>query len=88
PDYKNFRNLALAYEALDKGGNAPCVLNAANEVAVQAFLEENIGFVEISLVVEKCLEMIDFVDKPNLEDLVNSDSVTRVAAIELIKSGF
>jgi 1-deoxy-D-xylulose-5-phosphate reductoisomerase len=59
PDTETFRNLALAYEALKRGGNMPCVLNAANEVAVAQFLGDKIGFLKMPEVVERCLEKID-----------------------------
>jgi 1-deoxy-D-xylulose-5-phosphate reductoisomerase len=63
----------------------PCVLNAANEVAVAEFLKERIGFLEISEVVENCLEKVDFIRKPSYEDYVQTDSVTRIRALEIIK---
>jgi len=85
PDIKTFRNLALAFEALKKGGNHSCVLNAANEVAVEAFLKEKIGFLEIQRIVEKCLEKISFVAKPILDDYLKTDELTRIRAWELIK---
>jgi 1-deoxy-D-xylulose-5-phosphate reductoisomerase len=85
PDTETFRNLALAYEALHRGGNQPCVLNAANEVAVAAFLKDEVGFLEMSEVVEKCLQSIDFVAHPAYEDYVQTDQETRVKALELIK---
>lgn len=86
PDTETFRNLALAFESLRKGGNQPCVLNAANEVAVQAFLEERIGFLDIPELIAKCLEKIAFTATPNIEDYVNTDAETRVYASELIKT--
>jgi 1-deoxy-D-xylulose-5-phosphate reductoisomerase len=85
PDTETFRNLALAFEALSRGGNMPCVLNAANEVAVAEFLKERIGFLEISEVVENCLEKVDFIRNPSYEDYVQTDSVTRIRALEIIK---
>ena len=85
-DTKTFRNLALAYEAMNKGGNAPCVLNAANEIAVEAFLNDKIGFLQMSDVVEKCLQKIDFINKPCYEDYVETDKKTRVIASESIIS--
>jgi 1-deoxy-D-xylulose-5-phosphate reductoisomerase len=84
PDTETFRNLALAFEALKRGGNMPCVLNAANEVAVQEFLKERIGFLEMPEIVERCLEKIDFIAKPALEDYVNTDKETRIRALELV----
>lgn len=84
PDTETFRNLALAFEALNRGGNMPCVLNAANEIAVEEFLKERIGFLEMPKIVERCLEKIDFIAKPVLEDYVNTDKETRIRALELI----
>ena len=83
---KTFRNLALAFEAMNKGGNAPCVLNAANEVAVEAFLKDKIGFLEMSDVVEKCLQTIHFINKPSYDDYVATDIETRTVADRLIKA--
>ncbi|HEY3404215.1 MAG TPA: 1-deoxy-D-xylulose-5-phosphate reductoisomerase [Ohtaekwangia sp.] len=86
PDTETFRNLALAFEALGRGGNMPCVLNAANEVAVAGFLTDRVGFLEMSEIVEKCLFKMDFVSKPSYEDYVNTDKETRVKAQELIRN--
>jgi len=85
PDTETFRNLALAFEALHRGGNMPCVLNAANEVAVDEFLKEKISFLDISEVVERCLNKMDYVRSPVYEDYVNTDRETRIRALELIK---
>ena len=85
PDTETFRNLALAFEALDRGGNMPCVLNAANEVAVTEFLKERVGFLEMSDIVEQCLMKSDYIREPRLEDYVETDKLTRVRANELIK---
>jgi 1-deoxy-D-xylulose-5-phosphate reductoisomerase len=85
PDTKTFRNLALAFEALRQGGNMPCVLNAANEVAVAEFLNDNVGFMEMSDIVEQCLTKISYIKSPSYEDYVNTDKETRVRALELIK---
>jgi 1-deoxy-D-xylulose-5-phosphate reductoisomerase len=84
PDTETFRNLALAFEALAKGGNMPCVLNAANEVAVQEFLQDRIGFLQMSEVVEQCLAKMDYIASPAFEDYVNTDKKTRIKAKELI----
>jgi len=86
PDTETFRNLALAFEALKRGGNMPCVLNAANEVAVQEFLKDSISFLEMPEIVERCLEKIDFIAKPVFEDYVNTDKETRIRALELVNS--
>ncbi len=85
PDTKTFRNLALAFEGLARGGNMPCVLNAANEIAVAEFLKDRIGFLEMSDVVERCLEKMDYVANPVYEDYVNTDKETRIKALELIR---
>lgn len=85
PDVKTFRNLQLAYDAMDKGGNAPCVLNAANEIAVEAFLKDKVGFLEMSDLIETCLHQIDFIKEPTLEGYINTDQETRIKAKELIK---
>ena len=83
-DTKTFRNLALAFEAMNKGGNAPCVLNAANEIAVAAFLKDKIGFLQMSDVVEKCLQTVAHIAKPSYADYVETDKETRRIAEELI----
>lgn len=85
PDTETFRNLALAYEAMYRGGNMPCVLNAANEVAVAEFLKDRIGFLEMSDVVEQCLAKIDYIKSPSYEDYVYTDKETRIKAFELVK---
>jgi 1-deoxy-D-xylulose-5-phosphate reductoisomerase len=84
PDTETFRNLALAFEALGRGGNMPCVLNAANEVAVAEFLQDRVGFLEMSDVVERCLAKMDYIASPTLEDYVSTDRETRIKAKELI----
>jgi 1-deoxy-D-xylulose-5-phosphate reductoisomerase len=86
PDTETFRNLALAFDALTKGGNMPCVLNAANEVAVAGFLKDTVGFLEMSDIVERCLTKMDYVLNPSYEDYVNTDKETRARALEMIKS--
>ncbi len=85
PDIKTFRNLSLAMLALEKGGNFPCILNAANEIAVWAFLNNRIGFLDITAVVEKCLQKINYIEKPNLTDYFESDGEARNFAASLIK---
>lgn len=86
PDTETFRNLALAFEALGRGGNMPCVLNAANEIAVEQFLEERIGFLEMPDLVERCLAKMDYIAKPVFDDYVNTDRETRIRAREMVKS--
>jgi 1-deoxy-D-xylulose-5-phosphate reductoisomerase len=84
PDLKTFRNLALAYSALEKGGNMPCILNAANEIAVDSFLKDEIGFLEISELIESCMSSMMFIKNPSLEDYVSTDKETRKKAKEII----
>jgi 1-deoxy-D-xylulose-5-phosphate reductoisomerase len=86
PDMKTFRNLGLAFEALKKGGNSPCILNAANEIAVAAFLQEKIGFLEMSDLIETTLEKVTFIQKPSLLDYIETDKLSRRVTEELIKS--
>ncbi|MCW5917956.1 MAG: 1-deoxy-D-xylulose-5-phosphate reductoisomerase [Ferruginibacter sp.] len=85
PDLKTFRNLALAMESLEKGGNAPCILNAANEIAVWAFLKNRIGFLDITAVVEKTLEKITFIQHPTLQEYFDSDGEARNFAASIMK---
>jgi len=85
PDMHNFRNLALAYEALKKGGNMPCILNAANEIAVAAFLQEKINFLQISELIERSMQAVDFIAHPSYDDYKLSDSEARRKALTFIK---
>jgi len=84
PDVKTFRNLALATEALYKAGNMPCVLNAANEIAVWAFLRNRIGFLDMTAIVEKTMQNVAFIEKPNLQEYFESDGEARNFAASLI----
>ena len=84
PDTKTFRNLALAIEALHKGGNLPCILNAANEIAVYAFLRNRIGFLDMTEVVEQTMQKMPFIEKPTLEQYFESDGEARSFAASLI----
>lgn len=86
PDIQNFRNLALAYQALKTGGNMACILNAANEIAVSAFLSDKIGFLEMSDLVELCMQKMSFIKQPTYEDFVITNKETRNFAKSLIKS--
>ena len=80
PDTEKFPALGLAFESLRRGGNAPCALNSANEVAVSAFLEDRIGFYDIPAIAERCLEELDYVEKPTLDDIfATNDEVARKA---------
>ena len=85
PDTKTFRNLALAFEAMERGGNVPCILNAANEVAVDAFLRDRISFLEMPELVELCMSKVPFVEHPSFEDYVTTDKETRKIAKENIQ---
>jgi 1-deoxy-D-xylulose-5-phosphate reductoisomerase len=85
PDMETFRNLALAYEALRKGGNMPCIINAANEVAVASFLNKDIGFLAMSNIIEQCMQQIQYEASPVLDDYLNTDKETRIFAQNLIK---
>jgi 1-deoxy-D-xylulose-5-phosphate reductoisomerase len=85
PDADKFKNLALAFEAVQRGGNMPCILNAANEIAVAAFLKNRIGFLQMSDVIAKTMEIATFAPKPEYEDYVFSDSEARNIAEETIK---
>lgn len=80
PDTDTFRCLSLGFDAMNKGGNAPCVLNAANEVAVHAFLSDKISFLMIAEVIEKTLEKTSFIKNPTYEDYVGSDKEARIMA--------
>jgi 1-deoxy-D-xylulose-5-phosphate reductoisomerase len=83
PDTSTFQNLALAYQALEKGGNMPCILNAANEIAVARFLEDKIKFLDMPGLVADCMAKVPFIANPVFEDYVNTDKETRIKALEL-----
>ncbi len=85
PDMETFQNLGFAFEALRKGGNQPCVVNAANEVAVAAFLRKEVGFLEISDVIGECMGRMTFIDRPGYDDYVQTDRETRQMAESLIR---
>ena len=85
PDTDTFRNLGLAYQAMERGGNMPCILNAANEIAVSEFLRDKLGFLSMSDVVEACMAKIPYIAHPAYEDYVDTDKETRIKALELIK---
>ena len=84
-DYKTFRNLAIAKDAMYKGGNAPCVLNAANEIMVHAFLQNKVGFLEMSDMIEKTMEIVPFIEHPTLADYLSTDTEAREYAAEFVK---
>jgi 1-deoxy-D-xylulose-5-phosphate reductoisomerase len=85
PDVKTFRNLSLATDALFKGGNLPCVMNAANEIAVYAFLRNRIGFLDMTDVIERTMEKISYIEKPTLDEYFESDGEARHYAASMIK---
>jgi len=87
-DKKTFRCLDLAFDAMHKGGNMACILNAANEIAVAAFLQDKINFLQIASVIEECMNKISFVAKPGYEDYVTTDKETRLYALALVKQKF
>jgi 1-deoxy-D-xylulose-5-phosphate reductoisomerase len=84
PDVKTFRNLSLAMEALNRAGNMPCILNAANEIAVWAFLRNRIGFLDMTALVEKTMQHVTFIEKPTLQEYFESDGEARNFAASLI----
>lgn len=84
PDLDTFRNLALAYEAMDKKGNMACILNAANEIAVEAFLNDKIKFLQIAEINEKCMQQVGFIAKPDLNDYIATDEETRNLAKTMV----
>lgn len=85
PDLKTFRNLQLAFDALVKGGNAPCILNASNEIAVAAFLNKEVGFLEMSDLIAETLVKAHFIARPGLEDYIATDRESREITTQLIK---
>jgi 1-deoxy-D-xylulose-5-phosphate reductoisomerase len=84
PDTETFRNLAFAFEAMRLGGNMPCIINAANEVVVESFLKDKIGFLQMSDIIEACMQKASFVKTPTIHDYVASDKETRALAYEMI----
>jgi 1-deoxy-D-xylulose-5-phosphate reductoisomerase len=84
PDTGTFRNLDLAYQAVEKCGNMPCILNAANEVAVDAFLNDRLRFLEIPDIIEACMMKMPYITSPGFDDYTHTDQETRIKAKELI----
>ena len=84
PDISKFRNLSLAFDAMHKGGNMPCIMNAANEIAVQAFLDDKIKFLEMPDIIEKCMQIIHFIAKPLYDDFFQTNNETRIKAKEFL----
>ncbi len=84
PDRVAFRNLDLAYKAMNRGGNMPCIINAANEIVVKAFLEDRIGFLEMSDVIERCMADVPYLASPSLDNYLETDQHTRIFAGQLV----
>jgi len=84
PNQKVFRNLHLAFIAMEKGGNMPCIMNAANEIAVEAFLNDKLGFLEMSEIIEKAMDNISFIKHPGLKDYAETDLETRKFSESLV----
>jgi 1-deoxy-D-xylulose-5-phosphate reductoisomerase len=80
PDSKIFRNLALAFNALEKGGNVPCILNAANEVMVEAFLKQRVSFLQMPEIIEQTIDKVSFIEKPSMDDLIQTNTEARKVA--------
>ena len=85
PDQERFRNLAFAYYVMEKGGNMPCILNAANEIVVAEFLKDNIGFLQMSDIIEDVLAKSVFIAKPTYDDYVKTDALVRILTKEMIR---
>ncbi len=85
PDTRRFRNLGFAFEAIRQGGNMPCILNAANEIAVAAFLREETGFLQMSEIIERTMQVVPFIASPEYEDYVQTDTEARIKATEIMK---
>jgi 1-deoxy-D-xylulose-5-phosphate reductoisomerase len=83
-DASTFRNLELAYEAMKKGGNLPCIMNAANEVAVQAFLNEKISFLRMPDIIEAAMNRVSFIQHPDINDYNTSDKESRQVALSMM----
>lgn len=84
PDTEKFRNLSLAYQSIEKGGNMPCIMNAANEIVVEAFLQDKIGFLRMSDVIEETMQKASFILSPSLQDYLQTDAEARKIAKEII----
>jgi len=85
PDFKTFRNLQLAFDAMDKGGNMACIINAANEIAVDSFLHDKISFLGMTDLIETCMQKVKFIQTPTIEDYIATDEEARRLALTLIK---
>lgn len=84
PDTETFRNLQLAFDSMAKGGNLACIMNAANEIAVDAFLQDKIGFLQMSDLIETCMQKVAFIESPSIDDYIQTDEATRRLATTLI----
>ncbi|NLC48998.1 MAG: 1-deoxy-D-xylulose-5-phosphate reductoisomerase [Bacteroidales bacterium] len=84
PDLKVFRNLSFAYDAINKGGNMPCILNAANEIAVESFLQDKISYFDMSDALEQTMQKVSFIQKPSLNDYFETDIEARNVALDII----
>ncbi len=84
PDFENFRNLSIAFDVMKTGGNKPCIMNAANEIAVKAFLDEKVKFLQISQIIEKVCSEVEYIKKPNLNDYIDTDKEARCFAEKII----
>ncbi|MEA5257024.1 1-deoxy-D-xylulose-5-phosphate reductoisomerase [Arcicella aquatica] len=84
PDTETFRNLQLAFTAMDKGGNLACIMNAANEIAVEAFLQDKIGFLQMPDLIENCMNKVTFIPQPSIDDYIQTDQETRRLAQTLV----
>lgn len=84
PNLEVFKNLSYAYDAIDKGGNMPCILNAANEIAVEQFLQDRVSFLGMSDVIEQTMQRVSFIEKPSLDDYFTTDIEAREIAIDII----
>jgi 1-deoxy-D-xylulose-5-phosphate reductoisomerase len=86
PNTKIFRNLALAFEAMEMGGNMPCIMNAANEIVVEAFLNGKISFLQMPEIIEQAMQNVSFVKNPGLDDLIHTNDEARSKTILLIEN--
>lgn len=83
-DVENFKNLSLAFQAMNLGGNMPCIVNAANEIVVDAFLKDKVGFLQMSDIIENCMQKAHFIQAPSYEDYVLTDKETRRIALSML----
>ena len=86
PDLNVFKNLSYAYDAIEKGGNMPCILNAANEIAVEGFLKEEVSYLSMSDLLEQTMSKVSFIESPSVDDYIETDTEARIMATELINN--